>query len=64
MPRGERDAVRGEVKTQQSNVGAEEVLETRTGLHEVEVVVCLRPAKIQTGLVCPDATELERDEQT
>ena len=64
MPRGERDAVRGEVKTQQSKVGAEDVLEARTGLHEVEVAVCLRLAKIQTGLVCPDATEPERDEQT
>ena len=50
---------------QRSNVGAEEVFETRAGLHEVEVVAeDLRLAKIQIELVCPDVTvHLERDEQ-
>ncbi|KAH9988602.1 hypothetical protein BJV77DRAFT_964312 [Russula vinacea] len=37
-PRSEHDAVRGEVETQRSNVGAEEVLETRAGPHEVKQV--------------------------
>ena len=62
MPRCERDAVCGEVKTQQSNVGAEDVFEMRIGLREVEEVAeCLRLAKMQIGLVCPGVTvNLER----
>ena len=37
-PRSEHDAIRGEIETQRSDVGAEEVLETRAGLHEVKQV--------------------------
>ena len=35
-PRSERDTVRGQVEPQRSEVGTEEVLETRAGLHHVE----------------------------
>jgi hypothetical protein len=56
------NAVCGDVKTQQSKVGAEEVFEMRTGLHDVEEVAeCLRLAKMQIEFVCPDVTvNLER----
>ena len=37
-PRSKRDTVCGEVETDGSEVGAEEILETGAGLHEVEEV--------------------------
>ena len=37
-PRRKNNAVCGEAKTQRSHVGAENVLETRAGLHDVEQI--------------------------
>ena len=64
-PRSKRDAVRSEVETRWSEVGEEEVLETRAGLHEVEEVAeGLRLAEMELGFVRPDViVDLERDEQ-
>ena len=52
---GKRDAVCGDVKTRWGAVGVEDVLETRTGLHEVEKVLeGLRLGEMTLGLVCPE----------
>jgi len=64
-PRGERDAVRGEVDLGGSEVGMEEVLEAGAGLHQVkEVAEGLGLAEVQLGLVRPNViVYLERDEE-
>ena len=63
-PRRKGDAVRGEVDTGRGEIGAEEVLEARAGLHEVEEVAeGLGLAEVQFRLVRKDVVvHLERDE--
>ena len=63
-PRSERDAVCCEVETHGSEVGAEEIFETCTGLHEVEEVSeGLWLAKVELTLIRPDViVHFERDE--
>jgi len=64
-PRGKRDAVRGEIDAGGGKVGAEEVLETSAGLHEVEEVTeGLRLPEMQLRLIRKDVVvHLECDEQ-
>ena len=64
-PRSKRDTVCSEVKTRWGKVGAEEVLETGTRLHEVEEITeGLQLAEVELGLFCPDIiVYLEHDEQ-
>ncbi len=64
-PRSERDAICSKVEAHGSEVGTEEILETRAGLHEVEQITeGLRLAEVELTLVCPDViVHLERDEQ-
>ena len=58
---GKRDAVCGDVKTRCGEVGVEDVLETRTGLHEVEKVLeGLGLGEMTLGLVCPDVIVHEK----
>ena len=63
-PRSERDAVCSEVEMLGSEVGAEEILETRAGLHEVEEVSeGLWLAEVEPTLIRPDViVYFERDE--
>src|SRR6266576_5806711 len=63
-PWSECDAVCSEVETYGSEVGAEEILETRAGLHEVEEVPeGLWLAEVELRLICPDViVHFEGDE--
>ena len=54
-PRGKRDTVCSEIETDGSEVGAEEILETCAGLHEVEEVSeGLWLAEVELRLICPN----------
>jgi hypothetical protein len=63
-PRSERDAVCSEVETHGTEVGKEEILETRARLHEVEEVSKgLWLAEMELTLIRPDViVHFERDE--
>ena len=63
-PRGERDTVCSQVETHGSEVGAEEIFKTGTGLHEIEEVSKgLWLTEVKLGLIRPDViVHFEGDE--